>query len=167
MIKVIAFDLFGTVFDFAAVPRDEIRDYVQHLRKPEWSPLTLPASWEHLPAHPDSASGIARLRTKFLVVTCSNGPLGLTAKLCKNAGVTFDAITPLELNRVYKTNPAAYMTLCEVYGVEPSEVMMVTANKDFGDLEASAALGMTPCLIRNGDAEDLKDIHELADFLGC
>lgn len=163
--KVIAFDLFGTVFDFSAVPREEIRDYVHHLRKPEWSPLSLPPSWEHLPAHPDSAEGIARLRTKFLVVTCSNGPLGLSAKLCKNAGVQFDAITPLELNRVYKTNPKAYMTVCEVYDVKPSEVMMVTANEGFGDLEASAALGMTPQLIRGGSS--VGDILRLAEILDC
>jgi hypothetical protein len=43
--------------------------------------------------------------------------------------------------------------------------MMVTANKDFGDLEASAALGMTPMLIRSGDGP--KTIIELAEQLGC
>jgi 2-haloacid dehalogenase len=162
--SVIAFDLFGTVFDLSGVARQEIKDYAVHLRNPEWSPLHLPKSWETLPAHPDSAEGIERLRRKFMVVTCSNGPLGLTAKLSKHNGISWDAIIPLELNRVYKTDPRAYLTVCEVLGCYPEQVMMVTANKDFGDLEASAALGMTPQLIRDGDGP--KSIIELAEQLG-
>lgn len=163
--KVIAFDLFGTVFNLSAVDRQEIRDYADHIRKPEWEPLTLPASWEHLPPFPDSAEGIAKLRKEFFVVTCSNAPLGLTAKLCKNGGIQFDAIIPLELNRVYKTNPRAYMTVCEVLGVPPQDVMMVTANKTFGDIEASGALGMTPMLIRGDSAiGSILDLHRTAEL---
>src|SRR5688572_30568770 len=112
--NVIAFDLFGTVFDLSVVDKDEIRAYANHIKQAEWSPLQLPSSWEYLPVFPDSAEGISRLRTKYTVVTCSNAPLGLSAKLCKRAGVQFDAIIPLELNRVYKTNPKAYLTICEV-----------------------------------------------------
>jgi 2-haloalkanoic acid dehalogenase type II len=164
-ITVIAFDLFGTVFDLSGVSHQEIKDYVAHIRQPEWSPLQLPKSWEHLPAHPDSSEGLERLRRKFFVVTCSNGPLGLTAKLSKNAGIRWDCIIPLELNRVYKTNFRAYMTVCEILSVSPQQVMMVTANKDFGDLEASVALGMTSMLIRGTDGP--QTIIELAASLGC
>lgn len=163
--KVIAFDLFGTVFDLSSVDRQEIRDYASQLRRDEWQPLKLPKSWETLPAHADSAEGIERLRKRFIVVTCSNGPLGLTAKLSKNNGISWDAIIPLELNRVYKTDPLAYLTVCEVLAVRAEDVMMVTANKDFGDLEASAALGMTPQLIRDPDCP--ATIIELAERLGC
>ena len=150
MIKVIAFDVFGTVFDLSKAAREEIVAYGHHIRQPEWSPLHLPTSWEKLPAHSDSASGIALLREKgYLVVTCSNGPLGLLAKLSKHNRISWDAIIPLELNRVFKPNPRAYLTVCEVMGIQPREMMMVTANKDFGDLEASGALGMKPQLIRH------------------
>lgn len=162
--KVIAFDVFGTVFDLANVSRDEVRDYVKQLKQVDWRPLRLPAHWEALPAHPDAAEGIARLRKSFMVVTCSNGPLGLQAKLSKHNGISWDAIIPLELNRVYKTDPRAYMTVCEVLGVEPAEVLMVTANRTFGDLEASRALGMQAQLIRDGD-ENPKTIIELAERL--
>jgi 2-haloacid dehalogenase len=163
-IKVIAFDVFGTVFDLSGVDREEIRSYAQHIRKPEWSPLTLPDSWLDLWPHADSKEGIARLRHGFTVVTCSNAPLGFMAKLSKKAGIIWDAIIPLELNKVYKPNPLAYMTVCEVTGVQPCEVMMVTANKDFGDLEASAALGMTPQLIsRYIEGPGPKTIIELAE----
>lgn len=163
MVKAIAFDVFGTVFDLGGVPRNEVRAYVHHVRQPEWAPLKLPESWERLPAHPDSAEGIARLRENFLVVTCSNGPLGLLARLSKHNGISWDAIIPLEMNRVYKPNPRAYLTVCEVLGVSPSEVMMVTANRDAGDLEASASLGMRAQLIRHEGCP--KDIVELANVL--
>jgi 2-haloacid dehalogenase len=162
--KVIAFDLFGTVFDLSAVPRDEVKAYVDHIRKPEWSPLTLPDSWLRLWPYGDSKNGIERLRHRFTVVTCSNAPLGFTAKLSKKNGINWDAIIPLELNRVYKTNPKAYMTVCEVLGVEPADVLMVTANRTFGDLESSRALGMQAQLIRDGE-ENPKTIIELAERL--
>jgi HAD superfamily hydrolase (TIGR01493 family) len=164
-LNVIAFDVFGTVVDFAGVPREEVREYARQLRRPEWSPLLLPDSWASLPAHPDSAEGIERLRQKFFVVTCSNGPLGLMARLAKNAGLRWDAIIPLELNRVYKPDPRAYLTVCEVLNVSPAAVTMVTANKDFGDLEGSAAVGMTPVLIRGQSG--VPTITALAESLGC
>lgn len=163
MIKVIAFDVFGTVFDLSGVDRDEIRAYARHIKKEIWSPLHLPKSWETLPAHPDSKEGIELLRKKYFVCTCSNGPLGLLSKLSKHNDISWDAIIPLELNRVYKPKLRAYMTVCEVLNVQPEEVCMVTANKDFGDLEASESLGMTPKLIRyEGD-----NIIDLAMGMGC
>lgn len=164
MIKVIAFDVFGTVFDLSSVNRNELSNYVNHIRQKEWQPLKLPESWETLPAHEDSREGIELLREKYLVVTCSNGPLGLLTKLSKHNKISWDAIIPLELNKVYKTNPKAYMTVCEVLNVIPSEVIMVTANEKFGDLEASAALGMTPILIRNENSK-YKTIIDLAKDL--
>lgn len=156
--KVIAFDVFGTVFDFADVPREEIRDYARQLRQVPWQPLSLPKSWETMPAHPDSIEGIAALREQFTVVTCSNGPLGLLAKMSKNAGIWWDAIIPLEMNQVYKPDHRAYMTVCEVLDVEPSDILMVTANKDFGDLEASQACGMKSILIRDENCPTIPDL---------
>jgi 2-haloacid dehalogenase len=158
MIKVIAFDVFGTVFNLSGVERSDLKAYAEHIKKPEWSPLHL-KSWETLPAHLDSATGISLLRHKYTVVTCSNGPLGLLSKLSKYNDISWDAIIPLELNKVFKPNPKAYMTVCEVMGVEPSEVMMVTANEHFGDLEASAALGMTPMLIRKDINSNIIDLY--------
>jgi len=164
LIKVIAFDVFGTVFDLDEVDRDDVRNYIAQIRKPVWEPLRLPRSWETLPAHPDARLGIELLRSEYTVVTCSNGPLGLLAKMSKHNGIIWDAIIPLELDRVYKPNPDAYRVMCRVLDVHPSEVMMVTANESFGDLEASAALGMRPQLIRhigkNGDG--VADIVSLA-----
>jgi 2-haloalkanoic acid dehalogenase type II len=163
--KVIAFDLFGTVFDLSGVDRAEIRAYIEHIKKPEWSPLVLPESWKDLPDFPDTWEGLNRLNDRYSVATMSNAPYLLQNHLLDNHALGFVKQVPLELARVYKPNPRAYLTVCDMLNVEPTEVMMVTANKDFGDLEASAALGMTPMLIRSGDGP--KTIIELAEQLGC
>lgn len=110
--------------------------------------MRLPTSWETLPAHPDAREGIAKLRERFIVVTMSNGPLGLLTKLSKHNGISWDAIIPIEMKRVYKPNPVAYLTICDLLDVQPSEIMMVTANEKFGDLEAAQRLGMWTTLIR-------------------
>lgn len=168
-VKVVAFDLFGTVFDMSGVDREEIREYVRQLKLPEWQPLKLPKTWDAIPAHPDAEHGInglrfaMHLRNDGHVVTCSNGPISTTYRLSRNAGIVWDLIIPLEINRVYKTNPAAYMTVCEVLDCRPENVLMVTANETFGDLEASRALGMQAVLIR-GDS-DIADIIDLAKRL--
>jgi 2-haloacid dehalogenase len=168
--KVIAFDLFGTVFDLAEVPREEVRAYIDHISRPEWAPLTLPESWERLRPFRGAGSGLAILARKFAVVTCSNAPLGFTSRLLKNADLPFDAIVPLEANRVFKPNPRAYLTVCEVMRVEPSEVLMVTANPrlgrlDYGDVEAAREVGMRSVLIESGDGPTA--IVSLAEDLGA
>lgn len=165
MIKVIAFDLFGTVFDMSGVDKSEIRAYLEHIRKPEWEPLTLPEGWTQLKAFPDAQEGIRRLGNKHWLTSLSNAPILLQCRLCLANGLSLHMLSPLEVAHVYKPNPRAYMTVCDIFQCEPANVMMVTANKDFGDLEASAALGMTPMLIRNGDGP--KTIIELAEQLGC
>lgn len=146
-IRVIAFDVFGTIFDLSNVDKQEIRDYIAHIKQPEWTPLHLPDSWARLPTHDDAYHGLQKLRGSFSVVTCSNGPVPLLVKLSKNNGIEWDAVIPIHMNRVYKPNPKAYLTVCEVMWVQPSEVLMVTANEKFGDIEAAEALGMRAALI--------------------
>jgi HAD superfamily hydrolase (TIGR01493 family) len=160
-IRVVAFDLFGTIFDLRSYStKEELQGYADHLKQPYWSPLKLPKRWEDMPAFEDSIQGIFELRMKFFTVTCSNAPLGLSIRMCKNADIEFDGVIPLELNKVFKTNPKAYMTVCEVMDVQPENVLMVTANKSFGDIEASRSVGMQSVLIR-GESE-IQTIPELA-----
>ncbi len=135
MLKVIAFDVFGTVFDLSQVDRSEVRAYVDHIHGPAWKPLELPKSWLDLKAHPDAVEGIAKLRERFQVVTCSNGPISLLTHISKANGISWDALIPLEVGRVYKPNPMAYQMICDVMRVPPEAVAMVTANATFGDIE--------------------------------
>lgn len=161
--KVIAFDVFGTVFDLNRIPNEEINFYSCQIQKDPWQPLILPESWENLPAHPDSAEGIAILRQHYQVVTMSNCPMKLLTKISKKNYITWDAIIPIECYKVYKPNPKAYSIIFELLDVNPEDVMMVTANPTFGDIQQAQNLGMIPQIIRHD--KHPKDIIDLANII--
>jgi HAD superfamily hydrolase (TIGR01493 family) len=161
--KVIAFDLFGTVLDLSTVERQEVRDYIAQVRRPEWAPLSLPQSWEAMPAFSDSKEGIERLRQHYIVVTCSNAPQALQAKMLQHNGICVDRIIPLEMVRAYKPDLKTYQLICDVLSVEPSEVLMVTGNEGSPDLDYPKRLGMNTMRIRGTDGP--QTIVELAEQL--
>lgn len=170
MTKIIAFDLNNTVYQIQGVrPDGELAAYGQHLRtcldNNKWLPLKLPVAWNTLTAHPDAKEGIALLRQKgYKCVSLSNNPLPMQAAQAQHNGIVWDGLTPLEAFRTFKTQPQAYLSVCQIWQCTPADVMMVTANKKFGDLEVSAALGMRPMLIRDEDGQ-YATILELAEAL--
>lgn len=169
-LKLITFDIFGTLVDMSETPRDEIREYLEQCCDPRWRPLDLPESWANLKAFPDAAEGMRRLGGKYKISTCSNAPYRLALDiLCKNS-LAFDYITDLEDIRRFKPHPDCYLHACAVAGVEPHEAMMVTANPTFGpypfgDIQIAGAIGMRTRLIRNPGGT--ADIIALAEGLGC
>lgn len=177
--KAIAFDVFGTVLDFSRVPREEREDYGRQLKRDPWEPIVLPKSWEKIPAHRDAKEGLERLRYRYKVVTLSNGPLELLMRASKFNGLRWDAVIPIECAKVAKPKPRAYEFAVELLdvltrGIAASDVMMVTANPGFGDVEASRGIGMQAQVIRHEDDPEFpewkgcpKDIIELAERLGC
>lgn len=162
---VIGFDCVETVFSTANIPRAEISEYVAHTQRVIWSPLLPPNSWSKMPAHPDAVEGIARLRSKFRVVTCSNLPLWLLHALSEEAGIQWDAIVPLEASQSYKPNPMAYAVLCQVMQVEPDQVLIVSAHPDGPDAVGAPNIGMELHIIRQPGCP--QTITELAEQLGC
>jgi FMN phosphatase YigB (HAD superfamily) len=159
--KLLAFDLFGTIFDVRnGAKREDLRSYGEQIErnKTDWQPFKLPDEWENLPVFPDAAEGIRKLRERFFVVTMSNAPAPLQMRMLRKAGISFDGITPLELFRASKPVMATY-TAVQMWGVPFKECGMVTANKDFGDLEASEHLGMRPLLIRGEEFPTLLDME--------
>jgi FMN phosphatase YigB (HAD superfamily) len=161
MIQCIAFDLFGTVFDLSKTPQQEIKNYIDHIRKPVWEPLHLPKSWESLPLHPDSFDGIRDLSFEFKVVTCSNAPYNLTRKLLARTGLDFFMeITDLSLNQVYKPHPRSYLSVCEQYFYEPNQVLMVTGNANSPDINGALRVGMNAVMIRQPNC--ISNIIELS-----
>lgn len=158
-IKVVAFDVFGTLVRIKdRVPHDELKAYADHIRKPDWSPLVLPKSWEDLTAFEDVRTALSLLSYRFMVVTLSNGPLGLQANLLKNNRIAVHAIVPLELAQVFKPNPRSYLAAAEMIGIPAEHWLMVSANKTFGDIEASRSVGMQSQLVR---CEEMVDLDEL------
>lgn len=165
-IKCIAFDCFGTVFDMSGVSRDEIKAYVEHVRKADFTPFEFPASWWRLKAHDDAESGIADLQdARFFCVALSNGDANLIDEVAKNSGIVFDYVIDLAgRHRVYKPHVDAYRTIEKDLGYKPSETLMVTANPTFGDIEGAAAIGMQSQVIRQPGMP--QTIIELAEKLG-
>lgn len=164
--RVVICDVFGSLLDASGVPYEEKKAYVDHVKKPEWSPLELPESWATIPAFADTAEGISRLGEEYVVATLSNWPREMTARVLRHNEIYMDGIIDLARFEVYKTHPLAYCLACFHYGVAPREVLMVTANEKFGDLEAARALGMQAVLIR-GDDGGPKTLIELAELLNC
>jgi HAD superfamily hydrolase (TIGR01493 family) len=165
-VRVVLFDLFGTVVDFADVPYEERKAYADHIRKPEWSPFRPPESWADLEAVPDAEDGIFRIGEHRATAILSNCPAEMAADIADGNRLRFGFIIQLAAARVFKPQPRAYQVALDVLDVEPSACLMVTANRKFGDLEQARALGMQACLIRD-PSSDVPDILALAERLGC
>jgi FMN phosphatase YigB (HAD superfamily) len=167
--KVLAFDIFNTLVDIKQARPQDVKAYGRHLDMyavtKEWRPLVFPDYFKHLPLFHDVWNGLDRLRQGFYCITLSNAPISLQIPLFNRNKLHMDFLTPLEFYRTFKPCIDAYAFLPKLLGVVPAEIMMVTANKTFGDLEAAERLGMTPMLIR--DESGLCDLYSLAALLNC
>ena len=138
-------------------------------------------TWHRLDAWPDSASGLSRLRTRFVIATLSNGNVALLTNMAKHAGLPWDCILSAELFKHYKPDPEVYLGAADMLGLKPEEVMMVAAHK--GDLKAARALGLktgfVPRPMERGPGADIdtssepwidvtaSDFEDLATKLGA
>ena len=219
-LKVLAFDVFGTVVDWCAsiareamaspigLAQDQAHEFalawragyrpaMQRVRSGElgWTRIddlhrmilddvlprfglerlseaervTLNLAWHRLDPWPDSAPGLMALRKRFRVCTLSNGNLSLLADLARHGDLRWDLILSAEVFRHYKPDPQTYLGVADVFGVSPSNVMLVAAHKD--DLRAAAACGLKTAYIErplefgaDGVARGLKDLSRSPDI---
>ena len=160
-LEAVAFDCFGTVFDMAPVPREDIAKYVEHVRKSDFTEYEFPASWMDLKAHPDSAEGIRMIQALGIkCVALSNGSRELIRHLAKQNGFEFDHVVSLAAHKVYKPRRDAYFTVQKDLGIDTDKTLMVTANPTFGDIEGALSVGMPAIVIRN--ASMIQTIVDLA-----
>ena len=138
-------------------------------------------AWHRLEPWPDSVEGIARLKSRHVVCTLSNGNIGLLANMAKRAGLPWDCILSAEVFRAYKPDPAAYLGVAATFDVAPGDVMLVAAHHD--DLEGARACGLLTAYIerplefgasqpkdvspRPGNTLHCASIVALAAKLGC
>lgn len=101
--------------------------------------------WHRLTPWPDSVAGLTELRRQFSLCTLSNGNLSLLSDMAKNAGLPWDLILSAEVFKHYKPAPETYLGVCDVFSIDPSEMMMVAAHKD--DLRAAKACGCQTAFI--------------------
>lgn len=162
--KVIAFDCFGTVFDMSGISREEIASYVEHVHKNDFSPFTFAPGWWNLKAHPDAEQGIKALQDAgFTCIAASNGSPELITQVSMSNHIHWNAIVDFASARAYKPHTAAYHEIVRVAGVDPSSILMVTANPTFGDIEGAASVGMRSQVIRRENTP--QSIIELANQL--
>ncbi len=137
--------------------------------------------WHRLDAWPDSVEGLTRLKSKYTICSLSNGNLGLLTNMAKRAGLPWDCVLSAEVFKAYKPDPATYLGVAKVFDVQPSEVMLCAAHHD--DLTAARACGLGTAYIERpfefgmaqpkdvspqvGNDLHAKNIHHLADLLGC
>ena len=151
-------------------------------------PAAIPASelealnlaWRRLDPWPDSVSGLARLKRRFIVAPLSNGNIRLMLDLAKRAGLPWDAILGAEIAQAYKPSPESYLRNAEALMLKPESVCLVAAHN--GDLEAARACGFRTAFIPRptehgpGQTTDLgpkedwdlvaNDLEDLANRLG-
>jgi 2-haloacid dehalogenase len=165
MIRCIAFDCFGTLFDMSGIPQEQIADYVRHVRSENFTPYNFPSEWYNLKAHPDVLEGIRRLKAAGIkCVALSNGHWGLIRFIAEESGFHFDHVCDLVGAKVYKPHVDAYRVVERDTGFTPAETLMVTANPTFGDIEGAIAIGMRYQVIRHCYP---KTVIELAEMLGA
>lgn len=137
--------------------------------------------WHRLHPWPDMRAGLARLATRVITGTLSNGNIGLLTRLAKFGHLPFDVILGAEPAQAYKPMPEAYLRTAKLLNLAPEEMMLAAAHND--DLAAAAAVGYRTAFIvrpmEKGPHQtvDLKaaqpwdvvtdSCHGLADALGC
>ena len=136
--------------------------------------------WHRLKPWPDSVSGLARLRKRFVVAALSNGNMALLTNMAKNAGLPWDCILSAELARHYKPDREVYRMAADLLELRPKQIMMVAAHKD--DLRGASEVGfktafvLRPLEFGAEGRPDLEpdpsfdvvasDLNDLADKLG-
>ncbi len=138
-------------------------------------------AWHRLDPWPDVLEGLARLKTRFPIVTCSNGNIALILNMARRAGLPWDAILGAEVSGAYKPDPKAYLHPAEVLGLAPGELCLVAAHH--GDLAGARAAGLLCAYVDRPEeygGAPAPDAHyeqawewsassfvELAEQLGC
>lgn len=168
-IKVIAFDVLGTIINPAKALKDDIIKYVKHVNTwymPEfYKPVDIPFYWRELDAFPDAKEGIELLARHYDIVTCSNWDVDSTNAVLEHNDISVDGIINLEERRTFKPQLCAYASICDYASRKPEEVLFVTGNKGGPDnTGAPEKIGMKTILIRHGWPNT---IIELAGEMGC
>ncbi|TCP72627.1 haloacid dehalogenase type II [Sphingomonas sp. PP-CE-1G-424] len=107
--------------------------------------VDLTHAWHRLDPWPDSVDGLTRLKTRFPIVTLSNGNIALMVEMARRAALPWDAILGAEVSQVYKPLPEAYLATARMLGIDPGELCLVAAHHS--DLAAARACGLMTAYI--------------------
>jgi 2-haloacid dehalogenase len=110
---------------------------------------SLVRGWRAMPPWPDSAAGIARLRTRYVVASFTILRTSTVIESSRRGGVQWDAIFSCETTGVYKTAPASYANAARWLDLPPERIALATTHNN--DLEAAHANGFRTAFIRRPD----------------
>ena len=122
-------------------------------------------AWHRLDPWPDVPEGLARLKRRRIIATCSNGNIALMVNMAKRAGLPWDCILGAETARAYKPMPEAYLASCRHLGLAPSAVLMVAAHN--GDLRAAKAQGLATAFVARPTEHGPGQTSDLAPDSSC
>ncbi len=121
--------------------------------------------WEQLDPWPDVPSGLTALRHKALIAPCSNGSVGLMARLARHGDLPWDAIVGADIAQDYKPKLSVYLRSVEVLNLPPDRVTMVAAHND--DLVAARAAGLRTAFVARPTehgASQTCDLEPISDW---
>jgi 2-haloacid dehalogenase len=167
--------------DVLAKTLDQVLDKYSLADLPASERTELVRAWRELDAWSDVATGLPRLRERFITApfTILNTKLVIAAS--RRGRLNWDCIVSCEMIGIYKTHPDTYATTARWLGLEPQNILMVTTHNN--DLRAAHACGYRtayvyrpkewgpiPSLDPEPDpVADLvcNDLDDLANQLGC
>ena len=141
----------------------------------------LTRGWHRLDPWPDTVAGLTRLKTRFPIVTLSNGNISMMVAMARRAGLPWDAILGAEVAGAYKPAAHAYQATAAALDVAPGELCLVAAHH--ADLAAARKAGLLCAFVhrpleyggrRAPDRDAVQaweysatSFTDLADQLGC
>jgi 2-haloacid dehalogenase len=124
---------------------------------------------------------LTRLKTRFPIVTLSNGNVALMLDMARHGGLPWDVILGAEATRIYKPQAGAYLATAAILSIAPGELCLVAAHHS--DLAAARRAGLLTAYVdrpmeRGGAPAPDRDqceewdwrsdsLIDLADRLGC
>jgi 2-haloacid dehalogenase len=112
--------------------------------------------WHRLPAWPDAADALRRLRARYSVVVLTVMSTAIAIDSSRHNGIDWDAILSCEFLGHYKPDPEAYLAGVRLLGVEPGEALMCASHP--GDLRAAVSAGLRSAYVpRPGESGEGND----------
>jgi 2-haloacid dehalogenase len=101
---------------------------------------TLERAWEHLRPWPDSVPGLRALRREYVIAPCTHASISMMTWLAKSAGLPWDLVLGADLAPGHPPAPEIYRRSAAAIGLDPGDVMLVSAHNR--DLDAARAAGL-------------------------
>ena len=119
---------------------DELGDQHRELQLTSEDKQRLNTAWHRMDVWEDVPEALIRLREHYIVSILTVLSLSIVVDSSKHAGIDWDAYLSCEFLGVYKPEAEAYQKAARLFGVEPSETMMVACHPP--DLAAAQSAGL-------------------------